>query len=400
MNPRLAHLQPYPFERLRSLLDGVEPETGPAINLGIGEPRHAPPDCIRQALANSLDGLGAYAGTGGTPELRETIARWLQQRFELPAESIDPAHNVLPVAGTREALFAIAQAVVGGQTDARVLMPNPCYQIYEGAALLAGARPVYLSTTAEHGYRPDLDTVPEAVWRDCGLVYICSPGNPTGAVLPVAWQERLIHLADTYDFVIAADECYSELYPDENAPPKGLLEICARMGRTDYRRCLAFHSLSKRSSAPGLRSGFVAGDANLLAAFLRYRTYQGCALPLHVQAASRAAWEDEAHVMHNRARYRTKFATALEILAPVLDVPAPDAGFYLWPRTPMDDETFARRLFAEENVRVLPGRYLARDQEDGSNPGIGHVRMALVAEEPECEEAMWRIRRFVERLQG
>jgi len=294
-------------------------------------------------------------------------------------------------------LFAISQAVAPATPGARVLLPNPCYQIYEGAALLAGAEPAYMNTTAATGHVPDLAAVPEATWRDCKLIYICSPGNPSGAVLPEYWQRRLIELADRYDFVIAADECYSELYPDEDNPPPGLLQVCHAVGREDYRRCLVFHSLSKRSNVPGLRSGFVAGDAGILRDFLRYRTYQGCALPLHVQAASRAAWDDEAHVRHNRARYRAKFDSALEILGPVLDVSRPDAGFYLWPRTPLDDTAFARQLFEQQNVRVLPGSYLSRDNE-GENPGAGHVRMALVADEAECEAAMWRIRRFVEAL--
>lgn len=397
MNPNLDRLQQYPFQRLNALLAEASPPSATPVDLGIGEPKHAPPAFIGETLAASLDGLGRYAATGGTPALRNTLCHWLERRFSLGDGTLEPDANVLPVAGTREALFAITQAVVAGQREARVLMPNPCYQIYEGAAFLAGAEPVYLNTTEANGYLPDLDAVPEATWQQCALIYICSPGNPSGAVLPEAWLRQLIALADAHDFVIAADECYSELYPDEDRPPLGLLEACARMGRTDFRRCLVFHSLSKRSNVPGLRSGFIAGDATILQGFLRYRTYQGCALPLHVQQASQAAWEDEVHVRHNRSRYRAKFDTALEILRPVFDVDAPDAGFYLWPRTPVDDVTFARTLYEQENVRVLPGSYLSRDT-NGLNPGAGHVRMALVAGEAECEEAMRRIRRCVERL--
>lgn len=397
MNPHLQRLQPYPFQRLASLLADVEPAPLTPINLGIGEPQHAPPALIREELERQTEGLGRYAATAGTPALRGTIAEWLQQRFGLDPGSVDPERHVLPVAGTREALFAIAQAVAGGRPGTCVAMPNPCYQIYEGAALLAGAEPVYLATHADNDHIPDLDAVPAATWDACTLVYTCSPGNPSGRVLPARWQERLLELADRHDFVIAADECYSELYRDEEQPPTGLLQVCRETGRNDFRRCLVFHSLSKRSSAPGLRSGFVAGDAAILADFLRYRTYQGCALPLHVQAASQAAWADEAHVVHNRRRYREKFAEALAILGPVMDVSAPEAGFYLWPKTPVGDETFARELFREANVRVLPGRYLGRGEGD-ANPGANRVRMALVPEEAECTEALWRIRHFIERL--
>ncbi len=397
MDPRLQRLQPYPFQRLAELLEGVTPAAADPVNLGIGEPKHASPPFVAEALSAALQGLGTYPPTRGGEALRTVICEWLSRRFGLPAGLLDPAAHVLPVNGTREALFAIGQAVAANRPGSAVVMPNPCYQIYEGAALLAGAEPVYLDTTAANGFVPDLDAVPERVWRDCVLIYICSPGNPSGTVLPPAWMERLIRLADRHDFVIAADECYSELYADEAAPPAGLLEICHRLGRDDFRRCLVFHSLSKRSSLPGLRSGFVAGDPALLADFLRYRTYQGCALPDHVQAASRAAWADEAHVRHNRARYREKFRRATEILGPVLDVEQPEAGFYLWPRTPVDDTEFARELVARENVRVLPGRFLGRDGANG-NPGAGRIRMALVPDEATCEEALWRVRRVAEAL--
>jgi N-succinyldiaminopimelate aminotransferase len=304
---------------------------------------------------------------------------------------------VLPVAGTREALFAFAQAVVDRSTKPLVLSPNPFYQIYEGAALLAGAEPWFLNTTAENGFLPDLDAVPAEVWQRCQLIYLCTPGNPTGAVADVAYLQQLIGLADEHDFVIASDECYSELYFDEATPPPGLLQAAAAMGRSDYQRCVVFHSLSKRSNLPGLRSGFVAGDAEVLARFLKYRTYHGCALPPPTQAASIAAWNDEAHVQANRDLYRQKFDAVLAILKPVLKVERPDAGFYLWPETPISDIDFAQQLFAQQHVTVLPGSYLSRDAH-GGNPGAGRVRMALVAELDECIEAAERIRRFVEGL--
>jgi N-succinyldiaminopimelate aminotransferase len=299
--------------------------------------------------------------------------------------------------GTREALFAFGQAVVDRAGSPLVLMPNPFYQIYEGAALLAGAEPYFINLRADNGYQPDWDAVPEEAWRRCQLIYICSPGNPSGTVIPQAQLLKLIELADRYDFVIASDECYSEIYQHEGAAPVGLLQACAAAGRDDFRRCVVFHSLSKRSNAPGLRSGFVAGDAALLERFLLYRTYHGCSMPLQVQAASVAAWRDEAHVADNRALYRQKFRMAEEILSPVLPLSIPDAGFYLWPRTPIDDVEFARRLFAEQHVTVLPGSYLSREAH-GVNPGQGHVRIALVAEPEECFEALGRMRRFIEQL--
>ena len=396
MNPDLDHLQPYPFERLAALKNAVSAPEGIApISLAIGEPKHPTPHPITEAFLEHAHGLGSYPTTKGTPQLREAIAAWACARFGLPSEWVDPERHVIPVAGTREALFAIAQTVVDRTGPARVVMPNPCYQIYEGAALLAGATPYYLDTVPEHDYLPRFDSVPEAVWQNTDLVYICSPGNPTGAVIPEADLVALIELADRYDFAIASDECYSEIYPDERRPPPGLLSACAKMGRADFRRCLAFHSLSKRSNAPGLRSGFVAGDAEILKRFLLYRTYQGCALPLQTQAASIAAWSDEAHVRTNRDAYREKFRAVHGILREVLDVALPQGGFYLWPRIPGgDDARFAQRLYAQENVTVLPGRFLSRDN-GGSNPGAGHVRIALVATVEECVEAAERIKHFI-----
>jgi N-succinyldiaminopimelate aminotransferase len=335
--------------------------------------------------------------TRGLPALRAAICQWLIRRYALPADSLDPGRHALPVAGTREALFAFAQAVVDRGRRARVLMPNPFYQIYEGAALLAGAQPQFLACTADTGYQPDFDQVAAADWDACQLLYICSPGNPSGAVLPATVLQRLINLADKHDFVIAADECYAEIYLDEQRPPVGLLQASAAMGNTDYRRCIVFHSLSKRSNAPGMRSGFIAGDAALVASFLRYRTYHGCAMPLHHQQASIAAWQDEAHVVENRRLYREKFDAVLDVLADHLDVQRPEAGFYLWPRTPIDDERFAQALFVDQNVTVLPGSYLSREV-DGDNPGARHIRMALVATRAECVEAAQRLRSFLDTL--
>lgn len=393
MNPDLQLLHPYPFEKLAALFDDITPAGLPHIALSIGEPQHPAPERVQQVLREHTAALARYPSTAGQPALREAIAGWLGRRFGL--RRIDPDSEVVPVNGTREALFAFAQAVLDRHRSPLVLMPNPFYQIYEGATLLAGGEPCYLPCLPEHGLQPDFEAVPENVWTRCQLLYLCSPGNPTGAVLSLERLQKLIALADRHDFIIASDECYSEIY-DRVAPP-GLLEACAAMGRHDYRRCVVFHSLSKRSNLPGLRSGFVAGDAEVLRHFLRYRTYHGCAMPVHHQLASIAAWNDETHVEENRAAYRAKFTAVLDILGDVLDVTAPDAGFYLWPRTPVDDETFARELKRQQNVTVLPGRYLSRDV-DGVNPGAGRVRMALVATLDECVEGAERIRRLVETL--
>jgi N-succinyldiaminopimelate aminotransferase len=398
INPDLDKLHPYPFEKLAALKAGLEPPADrPHIALSIGEPRHAAPARVVDHLRQALDGLSRYPLTRAEPELRNAICRWLAQRFDLPAASLDPETQVLPVNGTREALFAFAQAVVDRSRPASVLMPNPFYQIYEGATLLAGAEPVYLNTSAANGFVPDFDAVSAETWQRCQLLYLCSPGNPTGAVIGLPMLQKLIGLAEEHDFVIASDECYSEIYFDETRPPVGLLQAAAAMGRTDYRRCVVFHSLSKRSNLPGLRSGFVAGDADVLRRFLKYRTYHGCAMPPHHQVASRHAWLDESHVVENRDRYRAKFEAVLEILQPVLKVGRPEAGFYLWPETPIDDTVFARDLFASQNVTVLPGSYLSREV-DGVNPGRNRVRMALVAELDECAEAAQRIRQYVETL--
>jgi N-succinyldiaminopimelate aminotransferase len=398
MNPDLDALHPYPFEKLAALKAGVMPPEGLAhIPLTIGEPQHAPFAAALETLQSHLHEMAYYPATAGLPALRASIADWATRRFTLSA-GLDPATQVLPVNGTREALFAFVQAALDRTRPARVVVPNPFYQIYEGATLLAGGEPLYLDCRAETAFRPDFDAVPAEVWRDVQLVFLCSPGNPTGAVTPLADFQRLIQLADEHDFLIASDECYSELYLDEASPPPGLLEACAALGRDDYRRCLVFHSLSKRSNLPGLRSGFVAGDASLVAAFKRYRTYHGCAMSLPLQRASLTAWNDEAHVRANRDAYRETFAAVTEILAPVLAFPEPEASFYLWPAVPGgDDEAFTRALFAEEHVSVLPGSYMGRPGTGSVNPGAGRVRLALVAEVETTVEAARRIRRFIER---
>ncbi|NKN31920.1 succinyldiaminopimelate transaminase [Marichromatium bheemlicum] len=398
MNPDLDRLQSYPFQRLAALKQGLEPPLDrDHIALSIGEPKHPTPSLIGEALIAHLHQLSGYPSTRGLPALREAIADWLDQRFALGA-TIDPERQVLPVNGTREALFAFAQACVARTTPVPlVLMPNPFYQIYEGAALLAGAEPRYLPCTAETGFLPDFSAVDAATWERCQLLYLCSPGNPTGAVADRETLAELIALAHRYDFVIASDECYSELYLDEQAPPPGLLEVSAAIGNPDFSRCVVFHSLSKRSNAPGLRSGFVAGDAEVIERFFLYRTYHGCAMPLHHQHASIAAWRDETHVRENRVRYREKFAAVAEVLDGALPLRLPEAGFYLWPETPISDTELARRLYAEEHVTVLPGSFLSRTA-DGHNPGERHIRLALVAPLDECVDAARRIRRCIERL--
>ncbi len=397
MNPLLSHLQPYPFERLRQLFAGVQPPAGlPPISLGMGEPRHPTPAFIQQALTDHLGGLASYPATAGDPRLREACAQWLQRRYGI---AIDGATQVLPVNGSREALFAFAQTVIDPtQGGATVVCPNPFYQIYEGAALLSGARPYYAPSDPARNFAVDWDSVPEEVWQATQLLFVCSPGNPTGAVMPLAEWEKLFALSDRHGFVIASDECYSEIY-FRDEPPLGGLEAAAKLGRTDFRNLVAFTSLSKRSNVPGLRSGFVAGDAALMKAFLLYRTYHGSAMGPAVQGASIAAWSDESHVEENRDLYRRKFEQVTPLLAQVMDVALPDAGFYLWAGVPerlgMDDAAFARALLAQYNVTVLPGSYLARDS-GGRNPGAGRVRMALVAEVEECLEAARRIVQFIQ----
>ncbi|MBP0949943.1 succinyldiaminopimelate transaminase [Pseudomonas sp. 20GA0080] len=395
MNNAMQLLQPYPFEKLRALLGGVtpNPEKRP-VALSIGEPKHRSPDFVAKALADNLDQMAVYPTTLGIAALREAIAGWCTRRFDLPEGWMDPVRNVLPVNGTREALFAFTQTVVNRSDDGLVISPNPFYQIYEGAAFLAGAQPYYLPCLSENGFNPDFDAVTPDIWKRCQILFLCSPGNPTGALIPVDTLKKLIALADEHDFVIAADECYSELYFDEQTPPPGLLSACAELGRKDFKRCVVFHSLSKRSNLPGLRSGFVAGDADILKAFLLYRTYHGCAMPVQTQLASIAAWNDEEHVRANRDLYREKFDAVLDILAPVLDVQRPDGGFYLWPNVGTDDAAFCRDLFVDQHVTVVPGSYLSREV-DGVNPGAGRVRLALVAPLAECIEAAERIRDFV-----
>ncbi|MDG9924359.1 MULTISPECIES: succinyldiaminopimelate transaminase [unclassified Pseudomonas] len=396
MNHALTQLQPYPFEKLRALLAGATPPADKRpIALSIGEPKHKSPDFVAKALADNLDQLAIYPTTLGIPALREAIAAWCERRFGVPTGWLDAARHVLPVNGTREALFAFTQTVVQRDVGGLVVSPNPFYQIYEGAALLAGAEPHYLPCLADNGFNPDFDAVSVEVWQRCQILFLCSPGNPTGALVPMEQLKKLIALADEHDFVIAADECYSELYFDEENPPPGLLTACAELGRSDFKRCVVFHSLSKRSNLPGLRSGFVAGDADILKAFLLYRTYHGCAMPIQTQLASVAAWQDETHVRANRDQYRAKYDAVLEILQPVLDVQRPDGSFYLWAKTPGDDTTFTRELFAQEHVTVVPGSYLSREV-NGDNPGAGRVRLALVAPLAECIEAAERIRRFVQ----
>lgn len=397
MNPDLDRLQPYPFEKLNALKAAV---TAPAhlshIALSIGEPKHQPPEFVLQTLRDNLARLVNYPTTKGLPELRATIAQWLTQRFKLDDQSIDPERHVIPVNGTREALFAFTQAVIDRNQNPLVVSPNPFYQIYEGAAFLAGADPYFLNCDKDNGYIPDFDAVPADVWQRCQLLFLCSPGNPTGAVIDTKTLQKLIALADEHDFIIASDECYSELYFDEAQPPVGLLQACAEMGRTDYRRCVVFHSLSKRSNLPGLRSGFVAGDGEVLSKFLLYRTYHGCAMAIPNQLASIAAWQDEAHVKANRDAYRQKFDAVLGTLDGLIDVQRPDASFYLWPKTDISDIDFAQQLYAQQNITVLPGRYIAR-QADGVNPGENHVRMALVATVDECIEAAQRMKLFLQK---
>ncbi|MGI4777429.1 MAG: succinyldiaminopimelate transaminase [Janthinobacterium lividum] len=396
MNPLLSTLQPYPFERLRQLFAGVTPTpTYRPISLGIGEPKHPTPPFIRQALTAGLDGLAVYPSTAGDLALRQSFTAWMQKRYRL---SLDPATQLLPVNGSREALFALAQTVIDPTRQAVVLSPNPFYQIYEGAALLAGAQVHYVPSVAERNFAVDWDGVSDDVWARTQLVFVCSPGNPTGAVMPLDEWQKLFALSDRHGFVIAADECYSEIY-FRDEPPLGGLEAAQRLGRTDFRNLIALTSLSKRSNVPGLRSGFVAGDAAVVKAFLLYRTYHGSAMGGAVAAASIAAWGDETHVVENRAMYRAKFATVTPLLEKVLDVRLPDAGFYLWAGLPEswkdDDAAFARALYAQYNVTVLPGSFLAREV-DGFNPGRGRIRMALVADTQECVEAAQRIVDFIQ----
>jgi len=396
MNSRLLSLQPYPFEKLRQLLDGVTPNPVLShISLGIGEPRHPTPELVKRALSRSLEKLAAYPPTAGSDALRQAIAAWLIRRYGL--KSIDWNTEVLPVNGSREALFAFAQTVIDPlRGDSVVVCPNPFYQIYEGAALLAGAQPRYVNTSPDRGFAADYGSVPENVWRRTQLLYVCSPGNPTGKVLDLGDWKEIFALSDRYGFIVASDECYSEIYFDEAAPPLGALQAATLLGR-NFAKLVMFSSLSKRSNVPGMRSGFVAGDAAILKAFLLYRTYHGGAMNPSVQDASAAAWRDEDHVRENRRKYAEKFAKVTPLVQTALKVERPDAGFYLWARTPAPDTDFARRLYADQHVTVLPGSFLARES-GGVNPGAGFVRLALVAEIDECLEAARRIVEFTRQL--
>jgi N-succinyldiaminopimelate aminotransferase len=395
MNRGLPLLQPYPFERMERLKAGTRPQGCAApIDLGIGEPQEPVPELIAATLRNNIQDIRHYPASSGTEDLRESISAWLINRFELPQRAIDPNSHVLPVAGTREALFAIAQTVIG-RGRPYVAMPNPFYQIYEGAALLSGAKPRYQSIDPALGL-PDLNSLEQSAWKRVQLLYITNPANPTGAVANADYLQHLLELSDKHGFIIASDECYSEIYHDPDNPPPSLLNACIAAGRRDFERCIVFHSLSKRSSVPGLRSGFVAGDPGLIFAFRRYRTYQGCALPLHVQKASAQAWRDEEHVEITRQRYAERFQRVTEILGDVLeDIRTPQATFYLWPRTPIDDQEFTRRLWEQEQVTVLPGSFLSR-VDNAEDPGANRIRIALVAQLDACVEAAQRIRRFVD----
>jgi N-succinyldiaminopimelate aminotransferase len=391
MNPAIDKLYPYPFEKLDALAAGCSPPPELSrIPLSIGEPKHAPPAFILDALIEHLSsGAATYPVSRGIDGLREACADWLTRRFGV---AVDPASMILPVNGTREALFAFAQAVVDPAAGEAVLLPNPFYQIYEGAALLANAEPVYLNLLPENNFVADLDAVPESAWKRCSLFYVCSPGNPAGTVLDTGYYARLFELADQHDFVIASDECYADVY--RGTPPPSILTACKELGRDRYERCVAFHSLSKRSNIPGLRSGFVAGDPGVMARFLKYRTYHGCAMALPTQHASIAAWRDDAHVAENRALYAQKYERVLPILNEAMAVSAPPASFYLWPHVGDDDEAFVRGLYQQQNVLALPGSYLGRTV-DGINPGSGFVRLSLVASVEDCVDAAGRIRSFV-----
>ena len=421
MNHKLNYLHPYPFAKMATLLADSQPASNyTEVKLGIGEPKHSPPEFVLKTLSENLDKLSHYPTTNGLFELRQTIAHWLERRFML--HHVDPKSQVLPVMGTREAIFSSVQAIIDVATNSIdksnselskdsqhsvateppiVVMPNPFYQIYEGAALLAGAIPHFVPCTADNDYKGNYRSVPATVWERTQLVFVCSPNNPTGSVMSIEDWEALLRLSDQYGFIIASDECYSELYFDQ--APIGLLQACAVLGRHDFKNCIVYHSLSKRSNLPGLRSGFVAGDANILSKYLQYRTYQGCAMPIPHQIASIAAWQDEKHVAHNRALYQEKFALWMAELGELLDLRMPEAGFYFWVKAPKafvddngdgDDEAFVKALFEQANIHALAGRYLSRDV-DGHNPGKGYVRLALVASVDESREAITRIKQLL-----
>lgn len=402
MNPDLEKLQPYPFEKLNALkascqLKDDQHAVEGHIALSIGEPKHDAPKFVLESITSNLDQINRYPSTRGNLELRTTISNWLAHRFNLSKNALDPEKNILPVTGTREALFSFAQCMINRSEDALVLMPNPFYQIYEGAAFLSGADPYFYNTVKENNYLPDFDSIEESIWKRCQIIYICTPGNPTGSVISKQALIKLIKLSQQHDFIIVSDECYSEIYFDENNPPAGLLEAAEECGNINFENCIVFHSLSKRSNLPGMRSGFVAGDENLIKSYLLYRTYHGCAMPPVHQMASIEAWNDEGHVKQNRALYLKKFDALINILKTVIEVTTPDAGFYLWLNTPIDDETFAKDLYAQQNVTVLPGSYLSRES-GGINPGKNHIRIALVAPLEECITAANRIKKYIQTL--
>jgi N-succinyldiaminopimelate aminotransferase len=398
MNIHLKELQPYPFARLRNLFEGLIPNAGlRAINLGIGEPQHTAPVHVVASLSANLQAISNYPTVLGIPELRSAICRWACSRFKL--SSLDPDTQVLPVNGTREALFSIAQVICSSTTTSSVFAPNPFYQIYEGAAVMAGAKLVLLACEPHCNYQPDYRAIEDSDWAKCNLLYLCNPGNPAGGLIDRDTLTYLISKALEHDFVIVSDECYSEIYRDETNPPPGLLEVCAAIGNTQYTKCLAFHSLSKRSNLPGMRSGFVAGDASILEPYLQYRTYHGCTMPLYHQQASITAWEDEQHVIENRSLYRAKFERVLDTLRPHYPLTYPDGGFYIWLPTPIDDELFAQRLYQEYSVTALPGTYLGR-VVNGRNPGKGYLRMALVASVDDCLEAAQRVVALTEKIRA
>lgn len=389
MNSSLSLLHPYPFEKLNALFKDVTPADLPLIPLSIGEPKHPAPEFVKQAIIDNFNHLSTYPNSKGLPELRESIARWLTQRFQL--NHISSEDHILPVTGTREGIFSFVQALINRDEAPYVVMPNPFYQIYEGATLLAGAKPYFINCTAENDYLGDFDAVPSEVWEKTALLFVCTPGNPTGAVLSKEKLKKLIQLSDQYNFVIASDECYSELWFDQ--APVGLLEVCAEIGRDNYKNCIVFHSLSKRSNLPGMRSGFVAGDAELLKPYLKFRTYHGAAMPVQHQLASIAAWNDEAHVEENRQQYRAKFNLFQSELGQLIPLKKPDAGFYYWLHVD-NDEAFAKMLMEKAHIKVLPGRYLSRETEQG-NPGENHVRMALVADLAQCEQVVQRLKKVL-----
>ncbi|MBF0265456.1 MAG: succinyldiaminopimelate transaminase [Gammaproteobacteria bacterium] len=400
MNPNLEALKPYPFERLNTLLDRIHPPTQlNPIDLSIGEPTYLASSFVRNKFQANVHLIQNYPTLRGNLELRETIKSWLIKRYKLDPESLNVETQILPVNGSREALFSFTQACVDvSKKDPLVLMPNPFYQVYEGAAILANATPVFLATTAENNFLPDFSQVPSSFWDDCQMVYICSPGNPTGKVFTRQKYYELLTLSLKHNFIIAADECYSEIYQDEANPPIGLLQVAQDFGNTDYKNCIVFHSLSKRSNVPGLRSGFVAGDEELLTGFYKYRTYHGSSMPLPTQQASIECWKDEDHVLANRDGYRKKFKEVYEILSPVLELEMPEATFYLWLKIPIeDDEKFAQELFRLHNVIVLPGSYLSRVTGNRC-PGSGYVRVALVASLEDCIKAAKRIRAFIQSM--